>query len=105
MNDINDQKNKASIKDTIRDGGSTALYTAYSVDSVYTVGTAYTVLFKLLRKVLRKEPANKRKYFAIRNLQNLHRLADHRFTPLVQGVGVIDELLHDFNDLFFKIDI
>ena len=55
--------------------------------------------------VLRKEPANKRKYIAIRNLQNLHRLADHRFTPLVQGVGVIDELLHDFNDLFFKIDI
>ena len=53
--------------------------------------------------VLSKEPANKRKYVAVRNLQNLHRLANHRFTPLVQGVGVIDELLHDFNDLFSKL--
>ena len=53
--------------------------------------------------VLRKVPENKRKYIVIRNLQNLYRLADHCFTPLVQGVGVIDELLHNFSDLFSKL--
>ena len=34
------------LKNTIRDGGSTALYTAYTVDTVdraYTVDTVYTV--------------------------------------------------------------
>ena len=30
-------------KNTIRDGGSTALYTAYTVDTVYTVYTIDTV--------------------------------------------------------------
>ena len=35
--------NNHDNKDTIRDGGSTALYAAYTVDTVDSVDTVYTV--------------------------------------------------------------
>ena len=46
----NDANNEASsTKNTIRDGGCNALYSAYTVNTVHTDDTAYTViLFKLL---------------------------------------------------------
>ena len=34
---------KVQRKNTIRDGGSTALYAAYTVDTIYTVDMVYTV--------------------------------------------------------------
>ena len=36
-------RDASASKNTIRDGGSTALYAAYTVDMVFTVDTVYTV--------------------------------------------------------------
>ena len=78
-------------KNTIRDGGSTALYAAYTVDMVFTVDTVYTVDMVFTVDMV----------YTIDTVDNVDNVDTVGTVDNVDAVDTVDTALHYLNSSMY----